>query len=193
MKKLLFFISMSCGILFAQDKMFSTGVKPLYLDATSSKVVGKLLPTTEVTILKKEGDRVLLSIEGYAPAGENIALYFVPNKRILNAGFSKNSGVKFEKIGSTNADGKAFDKLKVQVWSENTDLSDDVKPLFAQAKDLFDQNCSMCHGLHQPKEFSANQWPSMFKSMAGRTGIDKKDYQLVIQYLQKNAKDMPTK
>ena len=30
----------------------------------------------------------------------------------------------------------------------------------------------------------------MFKSMAMRTGIDKKDYYLVIEYLQKHAKDI---
>ena len=57
-------------------------------------------------------------------------------------------------------------------------------------ENIFEQNCSMCHSLHHTQEFSANQWPSMFKSMAMRTGIDKKDYYLVIEYLQKHAKDM---
>lgn len=40
------------------------------------------------------------------------------------------------------------------------------------------------------QKISVNQWPSMFKSMAMRTGIDKKDYYLVIEYLQKHTKDI---
>ena len=159
---------------------YATTVKPLYADATSKKVIGKLLPTAEVEILKEEGNRVLVSISGYYVAG----------KRILNAGFDGKSGVEFKKNGSEAVDGKTYEKVSVTAWTDKSDLTSDVAPLYAKAKDLFSQNCSMCHGLHPEKEFSANQWPSMFKSMAGRTGIDKKDYQLVIEYLQKNAKDM---
>lgn len=38
------------------------------------------------------------------------------------------------------------------------------------------------------KEFTANTWSAIFRSMVDRTGIDKKDRWLVIEYLQKNAK-----
>lgn len=168
---------------------YATTVKPLYADSASKKVVGKLLPTAEVEILKEEGNRVLVSISGYQDAGKP-AIYFVAGKRILNAGFVSNSGVEFKKVGSEVVDGKTYDKVSATVWTDKSDLTADVAPLYAKAKDLFSQNCSMCHGLHPATEFSANQWPSMFKSMAGRTGIDKNDYQLVIEYLQKNAKDM---
>ena len=168
---------------------YATTVKPLYADATSKKVIGKLLPTAEVEILKEEGNRVLVSISGYQDAGKP-AIYYVAGKRILNAGFDGKSGVEFKKNGSEVVDGKTYEKVSVTAWTDKSDLTSDVAPLYAKAKDLFSQNCSMCHGLHPEKEFSANQWPSMFKSMAGRTGIDKKDYQLVIEYLQKNAKDM---
>lgn len=176
-----------CASSFAAQ--YATTVKPLYADATSKKVIGKLLPTAEVEVIKEEGNRVLVSISGYQDAGKP-AIYFVAGKRILNAGFDGKAGVEFKKNGSEVVDGKTYEKVTATVWTDKSNLSPEVAPLYAKAKDLFSQNCSMCHGLHPEKEFSANQWPSMFKSMAGRTGIDKNDYQLVIEYLQKNAKDM---
>lgn len=168
---------------------YATSVKPLFADSSSKKVIGKLLPTTEVEVLKKEGNRVLVSISGFQD-GNKPAIYFVAGKRILNAGFDGKAGVKLTKVGEQAVDGKVYNKVTAEVWTEDSDFTPDLKALYAKAKDLFSQNCSMCHGLHPEKEFSANQWPSMFKSMAGRTGIDKNDYQLVIEYLQKNAKDM---
>lgn len=168
---------------------YATTVKTLYADAVSKKVIGKLLPTAEVEVLKEEGNRVLISISGYQDSGKP-AIYFVAGKRILNAGFDGKAGVEFKKLGSEVVDGKTYEKVSTTVWTDKSNLVGDVAPLYAKAKELFSQNCSMCHGLHPEKEFSANQWPSMFKSMAGRTGIDKNDYQLVIEYLQKNAKDM---
>lgn len=186
--RLFAFVFAMGSLAFAQTQ-YATTVKPLYADAKSQKVIGKLLPTAKIEVLKTEGKRVLISIEGFQEDNKP-ALYYVPGKRILNAGFDGKAGVKFEKLEAINADGKTYNKVKTQVWTDNSDLVDDVNPLYAQAKELYEQNCSMCHGLHPVKEFTANQWPSMFKAMAGRTGIEKKDYFLVIEYLQKNAKDM---
>lgn len=177
-----------CGSVFAAP-MYVTEVKPLYQDSTNTKVIGKLLPTTKVEVLKTQGDRALLSIEGYQEENKP-AIYFIPGKRILSAGFDSKANINFKQGEKEVVDGKNYYKVKVEFWSENNALDPDLSKIYSQAKDLFEQNCSMCHGLHQTKEFNANQWPSMFKSMAGRTGIDKKDYQLVIEYLQKHAKDM---
>ncbi|RDU69435.1 heme-binding protein [Helicobacter cholecystus] len=181
-------LSSLLSILVFADQ-YATSVKPLFADNSSTKVIGKLLPTAEVEVIKKEGSRVLISISGFQD-GNKPAIYFVAGKRILNAGFDGKAEVKFLKIGEEVVDKKVYSKVKVEVWTEDSDFTSDLKALYTKANDLFSQNCSMCHGLHPTKEFSANQWPSMFKSMAGRTGIDKKDYQLVIEYLQKHAKDM---
>lgn len=177
-----------CASAFAAPQ-YASAVKPLYADATSTKAVGKLLPTAEVEVLKEEGNRVLVSISGYQDAGKP-AIYFAAGKRILSAGFDGKAGIEFKKNGSVVVDGATYEKVTATVWTDKSNLTPELAPLFAKGKELFSQNCSMCHGLHAEKEFSANQWPSMFKSMAGRTGIDKNDYQLVIEYLQKHAKDM---
>lgn len=136
---------------------YATSVKPLFADSSSKKVIGKLLPTTEVEVLKKEGNRVLVSISGFQD-GNKPAIYFVAGKRILNAGFDGKAGVEFKKNGSEVVDGKTYEKVTATVWTDKSNLSPEVAPLYAKAKDLFSQNCSMCHGLHPEKEFSANQW-----------------------------------
>lgn len=60
------------------------------------------------------------------------------------------------------------------------------------AKDLFVNNCGIFHAIHKEKEFTVNAWPAIFLSMADRIEIDKKDRWLVIEYLQKNTKDIKT-
>ncbi|MDY3113503.1 MAG: hypothetical protein SOW25_04155 [Helicobacter sp.] len=191
MKKLLLILAL-CGILSAKDSTYASAVKNLYLESTSTKVIGKLLPTTKVEVLEKSGDRVKLLVKGYVldDGKEPAALYFVPNKRILNAGFSRGSGVVFKTLSSKEVEGKKYNELSAEVWSENSDLSSDLNAMLKKAKGLFEENCAMCHRLHPTKEYTANQWPSMFKGMALRTSIEKADHQLVIQYLQKNSKDI---
>lgn len=168
---------------------FSIGVSPLYADLQDTKAIGKLLPTAEVKVLQEEKSRIKVQISGYQDENTSV-LYFTAGKRILNAVFDKKAKVIFKTGKTQEVDGKQYTKVETEVWMDKKFLTQQLQPLFDQAKDLFEQNCSMCHSLHQPKEFNSNQWPSVFKSMVNRTGIDKKDYQLVIQYLQKNAKDM---
>lgn len=175
--------------IFVFSTQYASHVKPLFATSSSKKVIGKLLPTVGVKVLKKEGNRVLVRISGFQD-GNKPAIYFLAGKRILNAGFEQRSGVEFVKVGEQAVGEKIYNQVEVEVWTQEDGLLADLNSLYAKASDLFSQNCSMCHSLHSLKEFNSNQWPSIFKSMAGRTGIDKNDYQLVIEYLQKHAKDM---
>ncbi|AWK62447.1 putative cytochrome C-type haem-binding periplasmic protein [Helicobacter cinaedi PAGU611] len=184
-------VSMAFAYSYAGDVKYASKVKSLYKDG-SDKVVGRLLPTAQVEVLEQKGDKVLLRIEGYAQADKQVALYFVPNRRILNAGFSKNADVEFKitKSFKESESKQEWVKASVELWSENADLVESVEPLYKEAQELFG-NCSVCHALHPPKEFNANQWPSVVKSMKSRVGYDSNQEYLVSQYLQKNAKDMP--
>lgn len=197
MKKLLLLSVFFVTLCFAEnnDVKYSSQVKSLYKDSTDSKVVGRLLPTAEVELLKKENNRVLLRIKGYRQPSNQSALYFVPNRRILNAGFSKNTGVVFERISvQQDAESKEeWEYASVELWSDDGGFVDDVNALYKQADEKYKESCSMCHALHPIKEYNANQWPSVVKSMKTRSGFDKDTEYLVAQYLQKNAKDMPKK
>ncbi|WP_104628978.1 cytochrome c3 family protein [Helicobacter bizzozeronii] len=175
------------GFLCAKSVVYSPEVVALYLHPEDSKVVGKLLPTNGFEVLQSTPKRVLISLEGYVNPKAPFALYFNDHQRILVAAFAKNTPLEF-KSKETSKVGK-WDKVRLEVWADKKDFVSSDTQLFSHAKELFTNNCGTCHALHATHEFNANAWPSIFKSMASRTGIDKKDHWLVIEYLQKNAKD----
>ena len=172
-----------CAFVWADEAqiLYASKVKSLYKEG-ETKVVGRLLPTAKVEVMERKDGRVLLRIQGYAPKG-----------RILNAGFSKNAGLAFEVLQTINDNESRSDweLASIALWSEDSDLVAEVAPLYAEANELFTSRCSICHALHPAKEFNANQWGSVIKSMKSRVGFDSDTEQLVVQYLSKNAKDMP--
>ncbi len=182
---------LSCVFVLGGDTKYVSKVKSLYKDG-DNKVVGRLLPTAQVEVLEQKGDKVLLRIKGYAQKDSKVALYFAPNRRILNVGFSRNVDVSFTNLESfkESESKQEWVLASVELWSENSDLVDKLEPLYTEAEQLF-TNCSICHALHPPKEFSANAWPSVIKSMKSRAGLDSNQEQLLSIYLQKHAKDMP--
>ncbi|PAF44803.1 cytochrome C [Helicobacter sp. 11S02596-1] len=180
---------MSC--LGAKDVFYAETTKQLYLDPNSTKVIGKLLPTSQVKIIKETPTRLLLGIEGYTQEGVDNAIYYVVGKRILVAGLSKNSGAKL-KVLATQKDPETknvYNKVYVELYADKGDMTPDLQALYKKANDLYVQSCSSCHPSHEPREFGANQWPSVVKSMINRTGLSKDDGYLLTQYLQKHSKD----
>lgn len=182
----------SATLLLAQNPTYSTKVKSLYLPE-QPKAVGRLLPTAEVKIIAEQGDKVEIEISGWIEDGVPSAVYFVPNRRILVAGINKSTKYDFTELDSAQDGGKKWIQIKAKFLTEKDGFSDDVDLLYKSAEEMYATNCAICHKLHDKKEFSANQWPSIINSMLSRTAISKEESYLLIQYLQKNAKDMPYK
>lgn len=190
-KALTISLILSCTVLFGADKvMYASKVKPLYLDGKSTKVVGKLLPTSKVTILGKDGGKLHVKLDGFMLDGLDRAMYYAVGKRILVSGMSGEAGFKFQKgkAFTDKATGKTWKEASFEAYVKEGDLVDSEKELFEKAKKMYEQTCSMCHSLHEPTEFTANQWPSTVKGMASRAGINTNDRYLITEYLQKHAK-----
>lgn len=171
--------------LFSGEIMYATSVIGIS-DSQNSSISGKLLPTSKVQILEKVGDKIKFKVQGFVKDGATNAVYFVPNKRILVTAFAKKNNYKFEKIATKDG----WDEVSVIGYAKNENFTKDLDGLYKKAKATYTENCSMCHPLHPENEFSANQWPSMIKSMVNRTPMSKDQNFLVVQYLQKHAKDM---
>lgn len=196
MKKsfLLLSTSLFCVCLHASETMYAGSVKNLYESQDSTSKKGRLLPTSKVKVLDNTGEKVKIQLEGYRKSGTSNAIYFVQGKRILVAGLSKSG--KFEvEVLSTNKDEKnvTWEKVALTAYTKKDNLVKELSPLYTQAQELYKNNCSICHPAHPEHEFTANQWPSMFKAMVNRTAIEKKDWYLITQYLQKHAKDIEGK
>lgn len=184
MKKLCLLFLACASFAFAKN-VFSDKVVSLYFNKGDTKVAGRLLPTNAFEVLKTEGDKVLLRISGYVNPKAPSVLYFNSTQRIMVAAFSKNTPPKLKNV--VNA-GK-YNKATIEVWADKREFATSNKEMFARAKTIYMENCGICHTAHKEREFTANQWPATFNGMVIRTGIDKEDRWLIIQYLQKNAKD----
>lgn len=178
--------------LLAQNPTYSTKVKSLYLPS-QEKAIGRLLPTAEVKIIAEQGDKVEIEISGWIEDGVPSAVYFVPNRRILVAGINKSTKFDFTTLDSIQDGGKKWLQIKAKFLSDKDGFSEDLEAMWKSAEEMYLANCAICHKLHEKTEFNANQWPSMINSMLSRTAISKEESYLLIQYLQKNAKDMPYK
>lgn len=178
--------------LLAQNPTYSTKVKQLYLPE-QAKAVGRLLPTAEVKTLGEIDGKIEVEISGWIEDGVPSAVYFVPNRRILVAGINKSTKFDFTVLDSIQDGGKKWLQIKAKFLSEKDGFSEDLEAMYKSAEEMYQTNCAICHKLHEKTEFSANQWPSMINSMLSRTAISKDESYLLIQYLQKNAKDMPYK
>ncbi|RAX56579.1 hypothetical protein CCZ01_09085 [Helicobacter monodelphidis] len=188
-----------CSHLFADsnfqkgDKLYATKVKDLYAQGDNQKAIGRLLPTAEVEVVEVKGDKLLIKISGYVQEGAHHAIYFAPNRRILNAALGRTAGIT-PKIGADKTPKDSVQKwnvAEVTVWSDSANLNKEVQSLYKQANESYVANCSICHSLYETTKFNANQWSGIVKSMSMRSGMDKESMYLLTQYLQKNASDMP--
>ncbi|MDE6886459.1 MAG: cytochrome C [Helicobacteraceae bacterium] len=178
-------ICISFGI--AGEMQYYDKVISLYPNKNDNKASGRLLPTNPFEIVKTDGDKVLLKISGFVNPKAPSVLYLNDTQRIIVAAFAKNTPPKLLNV-IQGKNGK-WDKADIEVWATKAEFVKDNKMMLAKAKEIYMQNCGICHTAHKENEFSANQWPATFNSMVNRTAIDKEDRWLVIEYLQKNAKD----
>ncbi|MBK2000012.1 cytochrome c3 family protein [Campylobacter sp. 2018MI35] len=191
MKKIFISLLIPAIFLWAKNIAYSDEVVSLYLNKDDAKVIGKLLPTNPFEILKDQNNKVMIRISGYINPKFPSVIYFNNSQRIIVAAFSKNIKLNYSQIKKVEK-GK-WDKVNLEIWADKKDFSKDNRKMLNHAKELFVNNCGICHALHSEKEFNVNAWPAIFKSMVNRTSIDKKDQWLVIEYLQKNAKDFKIK
>lgn len=174
--------------LNAQQDAYTDVVKPVYESSSSSKIIGKLLPTNKFKILSIEGDKIKAEIIGYENPAAKGVIYAANNARVIALAFAKTAKPEISLI-KKGANGE-WDLVKASFYTTASDTHDKLAPMMQRADKLYSENCGICHALPVKSHFSANQWPAIFKSMLSRTAIDKKDEWLVIEYLQKNSKDV---
>lgn len=182
MKRTLVVALFACSLLNAEQIVYPTVVKSLYKSDTDKSVIGRVLPTSEVKILEKKGNRLKIQLEGFVQKGKEQAIYFKEGQRILVAAFKKGSNPEYKVLKAGD-----WSKVNAVVYMDEGDLEKELKPMMDKAAKLYSENCSICHSLHPVNEYNANQWPSVLKSMVDRTAIEKKDRFLVTEYLQKTT------
>ena len=89
MKEIILSTIVACAA-FGSSVNYTDVVKDVYGDASSTKSIGRLLPTNAVEILQTSGDRAQIKVKGYQnPAVSNV-VYFADGARIISVAFAKN-------------------------------------------------------------------------------------------------------
>lgn len=173
-------------LLSAQTYYASKTIKA-HSSQEDTKTSGKVLPSTPLEIIKKDGDKALVKLTGWNQNGLHRVMYFSKGKRIISAVFAKSAKYDLNKLESTTINGKSWDKVTITTWVDNKGLDKKIEPLYKKANDLYQTNCTVCHPAPDVNHFDANQWPSIMKDMGKNTALSKDDLLLITQYLQKHT------
>ncbi|MSE29788.1 cytochrome C, partial [Escherichia coli] len=154
---------------------------------------GNLMASTEVKVVKREGDMVLADVHGWQQDGVTEAFYAARGKRIMSALLGEEARKALKVSGSvTDEETKqVWHEVDLQVWLPAKNLIGDQQKIWSYASELMANNCTGCHGLTELNRFNANQWIGVVKGMSGRTSLTQEQVRLLTQYVQKHASDMP--
>lgn len=194
MKKFFLFLFLSLSCLYAKTG-FTTNNQKISING---KDVGFITMLTPIEIINDKNEAL---VTGYMKETYQEKIVKSP---ILNEEYVSFvlDGDKVSFDGETNPYVKILDKTEDEygeIWLKcelkfNVDQNNTTKDptmLYNQAKNLYEQTCSACHTLHEPTEYTVNQWPFQVDSMisSGFVGLDEMEKNSVIKYLQHNAKD----
>lgn len=173
--------------LAAGDTDYAGTKAPLTTDA-DGKAFGSVTPGTPLRIVGHTGDRAEVRIDGWSMTGAEQIVFAAKGQRIALAHLSA-TDVPNRKVTERGKDIYGIDWQHVVVtgWVPTGDLVGDVSVVWQVADALYKKRCTACHALHQPREFTANQWPHILKIMEKRAGFTPTQAALVTQFIQTHA------
>ncbi len=153
-------------------------------------VIATVQPGTPVTVLATKGTATEIELSGWSPMGGAKYIFKDAGERIGRATLT-DEGVAKRIVAGTKDDAweSTWENAKVDGWIDTADLVPDLGTVWDDAGSLYYSRCSRCHSLRKPREFTANQWPSVLKIMTARAGFTKDQAALVTALLQNHARD----
>ena len=186
-------------VLFLLLSCFLGGTLALgadFINATSEislggKKIGKIEVLTPVEVVSKDGKTVKVKVKGAVSESYQEQIQRDMKNAEIFVVFDAENEKNFTKA-------KKLEDDYGEVWYEAQGVYDvpsdvitgDANALYKQAKQIYEGTCSACHRLHEPNSFTANQWPANLQGMieAGYVALEENDLNLILKYLQHNAK-----
>lgn len=168
----------------------------------NGKTVANAKLLSPVNVISQNGDDYKVELIGFVNDNyqEEIVKSFTQNENYAsfhddkdNATFNADKNPYIKMLEKQEDEyGEIWHKASISFDVKKTDLVEDKNTILKEAKILYEQTCSPCHHLHEPTEYTVNQWPSNLESMisADYVALDKNEKELIIKYLQNNAKDI---
>ena len=179
----------------ASDKattLYAVVTQPFRLEPNGEQPDGTLFPSTEITVLQRDGEQLQARLRGWQQQDVPGAIYAAPGKRIMSAVLDASAVQKVQQL-STQTDsetGQQWNQVALTFWLPKQVLIEDQQQIWQYAASLMSANCTGCHGLTALDHFNANQWIGVMKGMAPRTSLDEEQLRLLTQYAQKHASDI---
>ncbi|WNK20819.1 NapC/NirT family cytochrome c [Halomonas piscis] len=161
----------------------------LFEHRDDSTPMARLLPSTPLDIIEQDGDWRQVRVNGYQPPDADRILYRHPGKRILSASIADAGQQRLSVEADDNDAG--WERAQLTGWVKADAMVADAQAIWDYGEELNNAYCGSCHSVKGPKDYTANQWPSMVDAYADRTSISDNDKALLTFYLQTHASDMP--
>ncbi|OED41977.1 nitrate reductase [Endozoicomonas sp. (ex Bugula neritina AB1)] len=176
------------------EQYYSIVQKPLRMELKGEEgEAGTLNTATKVTVLERKGLDVYVEIDGWRKRvglGRIINQDFglnINSLELSKAAAAKEGIVSVSDEKEDELTGLIWQKVKVKVWMDDSDLTDTTEGLWAYAGSTYKQACSQCHVQPEVAHFDANTWPGMYSGMIAFVNFDGDTQNLVLKYLQSHS------
>ncbi|WP_420851566.1 NapC/NirT family cytochrome c [Pantoea alhagi] len=173
-------------------RLYAVSTQPFRLDPKSDQTHGTLFPSSEITVVERNGEQLQARLNGWQQQDVPGAIYAAPGKRIMSAVLDERAAAQVVVLDrqTDSETGQQWNQVSLTFWLPQKALIDDQQKIWQYAAGLMSANCTGCHGLTALDHYNANQWIGVMKGMAPRTSLDQEQLRLLTQYAQKHASDM---
>lgn len=187
-------ISMSHSTRYVDEKpIYSVNFLEVYTDPSLAIDGGVLEPATEVTVMEQTDKTVKFSLSGWRKMKgfgrviyEDFALN-IPSAALSVAVAQSETDIRTFETKEDELTGLTWQRVEVDLWAKKSEFIDNIEPIWSEAKQSYDTNCSLCHTQPDEAHFDANTWPGMFDGMMAFVNYDQATQTLVLKYLQKHS------
>jgi trimethylamine-N-oxide reductase cytochrome c-type subunit TorC len=177
------------------DTLYTLATKPLFLDRAAASPDGtpdgKILPASEVKVVKRDGDWLQVRIEGWQQQDAERVMNALMGKRIVTAALTEDAVAKVEQI-ETVTDKETdlvWHRGALTAWISKDALTESRDKLWDYGSQMYSSSCSICHTLQPPGHYLANQWLGTLNAMKRFITLDDEQYRFLQKYLQFHAQD----
>jgi cytochrome c553 len=152
--------------------------------------IGRIMPATPVIVHATKGAHVKVEVTGWSPMGGARYLFKDVGLRIRWAVLTEQGVAKRTVVGKKDDKWEStWEQARVTGWIDRKDIVPDIDTIWEEASKLYFSRCSRCHSLRRPREFTANQWPSVLKIMTVRAGFSPVQAATVTALLQNHGRN----
>lgn len=187
-------ISMSFSTRYSEgEPIYSVNFLDVFTNQELSADAGVLEPATMVTVAELTDNAVKFSLSGWRKMkGFGRVIYEdfglnIPSASLTKAVAQSQTDIRTFETKDDEMTGLTWQRIEIDMWAKKSEFIDNIEPIWSEAKQSYETNCSMCHTQPDVAHFDANTWPGMFDGMMGFVNFDQGTQALVLKYLQKHS------